>query len=307
VLTIASETCHGALGRIPATFRRCGKPYDRAMPVDSPPSLYKFDGTSYIPSALTMGPWSPEAQHGGPPAGLSAHLIEQYDGGESMFLARTTVELLRPVPLRPLTARVRNVRPGKKVQLIEASLWANGAPDSPGATEVVRTLGLRLRRADIDAESAVGTVNSEVDARDQILGSPADATASTNEFGTQGFHAQAVELRFLKSSMLTAGPRTMWARLLHPIVGSKPASGVPLAVALSDFGNAVSSIVNMEQWSYINADLTVSLHREPVGEWICLDGTTRISRLGVGQAMTALHDLGGPIGRANASLLIERR
>jgi Thioesterase-like superfamily len=287
--------------------------------------LFAFDGTSYIPSVLTRGPWSPDAQHGGPPAGLAAHLLQQFEGGDTMFLARTTVELLRPVPLRPLTARVRLVRPGKKVQLVEASLWANGAPDAAGATEVVRALGLRIRRSAESAQSAesaesavsamndaglldsVDSANAEVDARDHMHSTPDDGVASTHEFGTLGFHAEAVELRFVKSSMLIPGPGTMWARLKQPILASAPAVGVPLAVALSDFGNAVSSVVDMEQWSYINADLTVSLHREPVGEWICLDGVTRVSSLGVGQAMTSLHDVEGPIGRASATLLIERR
>ncbi len=278
--------------------------------------LYGFDGTHYLPGPLTIGPWNPSAQHGGPPAGLMATLLEGFEGGDSMFLARTTVELLRPVPLAPLVARVRLVRPGKKVQLVEASLWANGSPDDPAATEVVRAIGLRLRRGSADAHDLVQraeSVNADVDRRAAVQSQPGTGVLQEFEddegvgFGRRGFHADAVELRFSKGGMRQQGPGTMWGRLLHPIVGTEPARGVPLAVALSDFGNAVSSVTDMDSWSFINADLTVSLHREPVGEWICLDAVTHVSNLGVGLASSALFDEQGPIGRAAATLLLEPR
>lgn len=272
--------------------------------------LYEFDGTRYVPSPDTQGPWSPEAQHGGPPAGLVATLLQDFDGGAEMLLARTTVELLRPVPLAPLAARVRIVRPGKKVQLVEASLWVNGEPDTPGATEVVRGVGLRLRRGSADATELVGhaaVVNAEVNAAAAISTDPSEGERQEFDPDERGFHARAVELRFTKGALRSPGPGTMWARLLHPILGVEPTRGVPLAVTLSDFGNAVSSVVDMESWSFINADLTVSLFRDPVGEWMGLDSLTQVSRLGVGQASSALHDSSGPIGRANASLLLERR
>ena len=281
----------------------------------SPHPLYEFDGQLYVPAPETRGPWNPLAQHGGPPAGLAATLIQSFEGGGEMFLARTTVELLRPVPLSPLAARVRLVRPGKKVQLVEASLWANGAPEAEGATEVVRAVGVRLRRGTADTSELVrlaDVVNREVDGAAAIRSEPFDGVrqefvGDESGFSGRGFHAEAVELRFTKGAMGMSGPGTMWARLLQPIVGRDATRGVPLAVTLSDFGNAVSSVADTKSWSFINADLTVSLHREPVGAWICLDSVTHVSALGVGQANSSLHDCEGPIGRAAATILLEPR
>src|SRR5262245_63473823 len=54
-----------------------------------------------------------------------------------------TFELLRPVPMAPIELRARTLRPGKKVQLVEASVVADG-------TEVVRATALRIRRADVE-------------------------------------------------------------------------------------------------------------------------------------------------------------
>lgn len=268
--------------------------------------LFTSDGPRFVPSPLTMGPWSPDAQHGGPPAGLLAHCIETFeDPDREMFLARTTVELLRPVPIAPLSVSVRTTRPGRKVQLIEASLWTGPTPGE--GTEVCRAVGLRIRRNPVTVPTSVARVNAEVDGRDRPPAGPDAGTPQPLVFSERGFFAEGVDLRFVRGSVMESGPGTMWGRLRQPILDDIVPSGVVRAVTTADFGNAVSSVVPMETWTFINADLTVSLHREPVGEWICLDGVCRVSDIGVGLASCALHDLDGPIGRSSASLLIAPR
>src|SRR5262245_7740305 len=88
--------------------------------------LFEYDGSRYMPTPLARGPWDPNAQHGGAPAALFAHACERHDPGPAGFMARLTVELLRPVPLAPLELRVRTMRPGQKVQWVEAVLLADG-------------------------------------------------------------------------------------------------------------------------------------------------------------------------------------
>ena len=63
--------------------------------------------------------------HGGAPSALFATVCETHDPGPAAFVARVTVELMRPVPLAPLELRVRTIRPGRKVQWIEAMLLAD--------------------------------------------------------------------------------------------------------------------------------------------------------------------------------------
>ena len=40
------------------------------------------------------------------------------------------------------------------------------------------------------------------------------------------------------------------------------------AVAVADFSNGISALLPFADWTFINGDLTVSLAREPQGEWI---------------------------------------
>ena len=110
---------------------------------DLPDSVFEIDGDRAVPTALARGPWSPHAQHGGAPAALMARAAERCDPGPADFVARLTIDLLRPVPLAPLEVRARTTRPGKKVQWVEVVLVADDV-------EIVRATALRIRTADLE-------------------------------------------------------------------------------------------------------------------------------------------------------------
>src|SRR6266540_2631501 len=78
--------------------------------------------------------------HGGPPAMLMARAIERFQSDGDMVVTRITIELLRPAGRTRLAVRCRAVRPGRKVQLVEASLWRED-------DEVARATALLIRRA----------------------------------------------------------------------------------------------------------------------------------------------------------------
>ncbi len=79
------------------------------------------------------------------------------------------------------------------------------------------------------------------------------------------------------------------------------------AAMTGDFCNGVSSVLDFNEWTFINADLTISLARMPVGEWILLDAQTWLGDQGAGLAFAKLGDERGYFGRAIQSLVIERR
>ena len=259
-------------------------------------ALFVPDGACFVPTELARGPWSPVALHGGPPAALVARCCERAEGGAGMRLVRLTVELVRPVPLAPLDVTTRLARPGKKVQLVEASVRA-------GDVEVLRAVALRIRRADLPLPADL----------------PREAPPPAPDAGTTtmppwseavwrpAFHADAVEHRFVAGGFDSPGPSTDWIRLRVPLVAGEPTSGACRAVAAADFGNGISWMLDRaDGWQFINPDLTVTLHREPAGEWICLDAVTRPEADGIGMAESRLWDVRGPVGRAVQTLLLER-
>ena len=261
-----------------------------------PETLFKRDGDVYLPTELARGPWSPDALHGGPVAALVAHLAETAPAPGPMHPARLTLELLRPVPLSPLRASVRIVRPGKKVQLVEASLHA-------GDVEVARGTLLRIRTEQIllPPETAGGDVTPPPGPACAMLSTP----AWVGEL--RAYHSHATEHRVLRGSWSRIGPCTDWVRVCAALVDGAPLSPFERVAACADFGNGIGAALPFESFRFLNADLTLQLHRLPEGEWVCLDSVTYPDASGVGTAESTLFDEHGRIGRALQSLLVERR
>jgi hypothetical protein len=261
-----------------------------------PEAIFTRDGDRFVPGELARGPWTPEAQHGGPPAALLAYLVERFEGGEAMRVARLTIELLRPVPIAPLAARTRLLRPGRKVQLVEAELLA-------ADTAVARCTALRIRRDTIPLPADLPQP-----APPPGPGTGADSLPPwARAVAYRGFHNAGVEHRFVVGGFDDAGPAIDWIRLRVPLIDGEPTSPLSRVAAAADFGNGVSWILGRTAgYTFINPDLTVYVYRLPIGEWVCLDAVTRVDASGIGIAESLLWDEQGPIGRAVQALLIER-
>ena len=263
---------------------------------DLPDAVFHADGSRLIPTELARGPWSADAQHGGGPAALLARAVERADPGPASFVARLTVELLRPVPLTPLEVTVRTTRPGKKVQWLEASMVADGV-------EVARAHALRLRTADIGLP--------QIPTHDPLARRPDDALpfeiapALGRDIPDLGFWT-AMELRRVSGSWTEPGPAAVWFRLRVPIVAGEEPSPLERVAAAADFGNGISAALERGAYLFINADLTIYLHRSPVGPWIGLDAGTAVEPTGIGLATSVLHDEQGAIGRSLQALLVDR-
>lgn len=249
------------------------------------------DGERFVATELARGPWDPNAQHGGPAAALLARAIERHEVDSAMHVARMTVELLRPVQLGAVSVRARTIRPGKKVQLVEASIVAD-------EIEVARATGLRIREKELPLGAS---------APDDRVPGPGQARQFEFErVGPLNFGA-AMEIAPLAGGPGQVGPATVWFRLRVPMVAGETTSPLMRAAAAADFGNGVSSVVDWNTgWVFINPDLTMYLSRYPEGEWVAIDAVTHPSDRGIGYAEVALYDEAGRIGRSVQSLLFDR-
>jgi len=261
-----------------------------------PDALYDTDGDRFVPSPLTTGPWEAGAQDGGAPSALLTRAIERLEAPGEVQIARLTFELLRPVPLAPLSVETAVLRPGRKVQLAQASLL------TIDGTEVVRCTALRIRIADLpvpddtlpDDPPPLGPEHG------QILEFPG------RRHDGPSFAVEGCEIRFVEGGFDRPGPGTAWIRLRVPVVaGEEPTPMMRLAAA-SDYGNGLSWSLPRGEWLFINPDLSVHVTRPPVGEWVALAAVTHPTDRGVGLAESAMYDRDGRIGRAVQSLLLDR-
>lgn len=273
-----------------------------AVAPSSPASIFEPAGDGrFRPTALATGPWDPGALHGGPPAALAAgelrRAVASAGLGVEFFPARLTVELLRPVPLDVLEVRVDVRRPGRRICIADATLVA------PDGTEVMAATLHCIRRKPFDRQPAVpASMPARPDLPEGGVGlSKAMLSAPT------AFHNAGVEHRAVVGTFESLGPAADWMRLTVPLVAGQETDPFERVVAAADFGNGISKLFAMDEVLFLNPDLSVFLHRLPVGEWICLDAVTRLGPDGVGLAESVLFDEQGAIGRAVQMLLVEPR
>jgi hypothetical protein len=238
----------------------------------------------------TSGPWDPRLQHAGPPAALLARALEQVAPREDMLISRLTFEILHAVPVGDVEVAARVTRPGRSVDLLEASL-------SAGGREVMRGSAWRVGRA----EAGTATPPPDLEATPAL---PAEAAMPEQ---LQSGYLRAVEWRMVRGGFLDPGPAAAWTRLRYPLVPDEEPTGLQRLLTVADSGNGLSSTLDWSKWWFINPELTVHLEREAHGEWILVDAATSISEGGAGLALSTLSDADGRVGRGAQTLLVGRR
>lgn len=255
-------------------------------------AVYRVDGNRIITSPHAAGPWNPHMQHGSAPSALVTWLAEQLPASSPMAVSRVTVDLMRPVPVAPLTYEIDVLREGRKIQLVGIRLLSNG-------TVVTNATVLKVRAEEQSLPADIKDAPLTVPLPDVPgLAEPKDHSSAF----VSGMSIRAVHGGFLK-----LGPGAIWYRANRAIVEGQPISQAMRAVIASDFSNGSSSVLSFKDWMFMNADLSVSLARQPVGDWILLDSESWIGPDGAGLAASKLADKNGYFGRAVQTLVIERR
>jgi hypothetical protein len=209
-----------------------------------------------------------------------------------MMLGRISINILGPIPIATLSARARLVRPGRSVELLEASLEYEG--------RVVMQASAWRVRIPTDRPPVVEETTAA-----PTLPPPGTETTPTTEWNC-GF-LNATEWRFVQGNYIHSGPATVWVRPRYPLLAGEEMSPTQRLILSADSANGVSSPLDIRSWQFVPPELTVHILRPPTGEWICLDAHTLIQSEGIGLTTADLFDEHGFVGRSGQTLLISRR
>jgi hypothetical protein len=286
-------------------------------------SVFVPDGEDrYTPTEYARGPWDPRAQHGGAPATLIAGTFERMEPGAGLPFARLSFSFLRPIPMAPLRLSTRVVRPGRRVQELEAELRAVESEGSQAGELVCRAHALRVVPAPEELPAtAVRVLRESEPAR---LPGPREGHSvrfAPDRQEHKSFAADAMEMRFLhgrplkgqlpevgvSSAHAPVGTAGVWMRLRCPVLPGATPSPLVRVMAAADFGNGIAAVLPFDEYLFINADLAVTLNRRPEGEWIGLDARTLLHPGGIAWAESVMHDERGPFGLATQALVVQRR
>lgn len=257
-------------------------------------AFYETDGEVYVATELTRGPWDPGAQHAGPPSALLARAFELMPESERFQIGRITFEILRPIPIATVRIKTQVLRPGRRVQLVEAELSVDGQV-------LVRATAWRLEI--VSLELPPGATDATPPPPPPEQGAEAEFFPTEQE---HGYHS-AMDVRFVKGGFIELGPATAWLRMRKPLVGGEETTPLQRVLVAADVGNGISADLDYREFVFINVELTVHLERMPAGEWIGVDAVTVAQSTGVATAESVLFDREGRIGRAVQALVVSAR
>jgi hypothetical protein len=261
------------------------------------PSLFTLDHGFYLPTRHTFAGWANNTIHGSPVAALLAHAVEaQRAKDPDLLVTRLTVDLMRPVHRVPFTLETELVREGRRLKLLDVRLLHGG-------TLIARASALLLRRTPGNPPGEQTLPPglklphwSEVPLRHWDEGIERDAREA--EPGAASQYFRAVEVRRI-NEMHSGEPLRAWVRAPFELLPGVPLSPLARCASVADFASAIGMLSRRgAEVSFLNADISLALHREPVGEWLCLENVGRGDRDGLTSSSVNLHDEQGLVGHS---------
>ncbi|MGY1806469.1 thioesterase family protein [Blastococcus sp. SYSU D00669] len=259
--------------------------------MDLPAALYVPADDGFVATGLTIGPWDPGLQHAGPPAALLLREAERASGIAGGQTVRLAYDIFAPVPVGPVRLRSTVVRPGRRIELVEATLDTGDRP-------LMRLSAWRMRVVEGGpATEAPLAIPGPGDGRPEVAGF----------FTTDVAYHRALDWRFVSGTFNGPGPAAAWTRPACALVEGEPITPLQHLLVMTDAASGISTELDWREHTFANVDLSVALHRPPAGEWLGMDARTTLGGTGAAQCFADLYDTRGRIGRSSHALFVEPR
>jgi hypothetical protein len=255
-------------------------------------AMFLAEQDDVIPTEWAVGPWSKDLLQASAYGGVLVRALERTPTAAEMLIARLSFDLWRPVTRDRITPAVTVLREGRKAQFVEASLVQGGKP-------VARCTAVFLRA---DAASTPPGAALVPPAKGPDAGRAIPVQAKNwSPFFT------GVDTRVVEGDLLRQGPAAAWFHLERPLVLGEENSPLVHAVSAADLASGISSVVDIRAWSFVNADLTMTLWRVPRAPWVLLAAEMHAGDRGTGVTTGLLSDVDGPFGRCEQTVLFDKR
>lgn len=248
----------------------------------------RLDEKSFRATEHTTGAWSLEEQHIGPALGLLVHAVESDRDArraDGLVIGRLSYDILGTIPVGKMQIDVRLVRPGRTIELVEATL------SHDGRDTVLLRAWLMVSG---DTTRIAGSTLPPIPARSSM---PA---WSPTEVWPGGFIASADSFR----QQIEPGRAAYWVRPKVSLIRDEQVSALARAAGLIDIANGFTIRAAPEDVAFPNIDLTAHFFAQPQGEWLGFDTSVSFGPGGVGLTHSVLHDQSGPIGAMSQILTV---
>jgi acyl-CoA thioesterase len=247
----------------------------------------------FRPTEFTSGAWSQDEQHVSPMTGLMVHELDRFvtdraarRGPDPLLLSRITYDVLGVAALADFDVHVEVVRPGRTIELLEAVATCAGRP-------AVRARAWRLSRQ--DTAEVAGGYPEPLPLPDGFPSRPLSSV-------WPGGYIASLDVRPVGEPR--PGRATVWIHTDVHLVADEPVSALARYITLVDTANGIAVRQSPTTWMFPSIDLSIHLYRQPEHDWVGLDTTVVFGPDGQGLTSTELHDLSGPVGRAEQILTV---
>lgn len=247
---------------------------------------WRVDGPRLVPEPAARAPWGDhDMVHGRLLTALAARAVEQEHGESDFQCTRLTVDLFRAAPLAPVEVATDVVRKGGRLRAIDVEITSEG-------NAIARASALLLRRGAQPPTEAWLAPTWDAAHPEEL------ETTDTPEAAFLPIEARHIT----PGGFRGPGRKRIWLREICGLVDGEEWTPLTRVAAVADLTNALANS-GEEPNAFINADVSLSLGRLPVGEWIGLEVADHVSVDGVSASSCDLYDEFGRIGSSTVSAL----
>jgi len=252
-------------------------------------SFFERAGDAFAPTDRARGPWGHDTLHGRVVAGLFGHCMEHQLGDPSLQFARLSVDLFRMPKMRPVQVAIEPVREGRRIRVLQAEMTSEGR-------SIARASAVQLRKG----EAPPGQVWQP---------EPWDVPPpeETPPFTRHGEWTPIWETRPIGGGhFIGRGRKRMWIRETHAVVAGEDLLPFTRVAVCADIASPLAHSGD-QGLHYVNADITLYLHRVPIGEWVGWEVRDHQADAGVAIGECRVYDQAGPIGTSSVCALANPR
>ncbi|MFF0501271.1 thioesterase family protein [Nocardia aobensis] len=250
--------------------------------------FFTRQGEAFVAQELAISGWAPTQLGGHAVCGLLARQLETHCP-EGYQPARLTVDLFRPVRNQPVEVRSEIVRQGKRITVADAVIVQDGEP-------VVRSSAVFLVRG-VEPPGRIWNNTPDLPMPHPVQDSPHGSPPLFKSGDRDWTHDFAVNQN--------ADRKTAWM-VLPSLVEGEQISPFQRAAMIGDMTNHVCHW-GSDGAGYINADMTLTLARLPIGHEIGIRAENTLAADGISLGSAALYDRSGAVGGSVVTALSNPR
>jgi len=251
-----------------------------------PDAFYvRLGGQRFFSTLHSQGAWQPGEQHLAPASGLVLAEVERRLPSDKL-VSRASFDVLGVIHSGEFTIDVEVVRPGRSIELAEATM-------RHGNLASIRARIWRL--AATDTTQVQGTEWIPLPAPDAMR------LLAFSSVWSGGF-VGSLEVR--QDLGARPGRGWSWIRTPYPLVEGEIDPPFAGFLKLVDTANGLVVRERPGTTFFPNVDLTVHFFRQPEAGWVGFDTCVNFGPTGLGETLSVLNDIHGPVGTAAQSLTV---